>query len=99
MTDFKKPKTEYVTDKEYIEKLVNVNLKKDLYDNEEICQFCHGTGLVVRDNPYGLADDPDKKAGVFPYNHQVLTFCPHCYNGIVHRCKLCGEIMPREMPL
>lgn len=92
MSEFVKPKTEYVADKNYVEKLVNVHLKKDLHGDEEICEVCHGTGLVIRVNPYGLSDDPDKSR-MFPYSHQTLTFCPHCFNGIIHRCNLCGGII------
>lgn len=95
MNDFVKPKTEYVSDKEYMEQLLNVKLKKDLHGNEEICPRCHGTGLIVVNNPYGLSDDPDKQAGRFPYNHQSLSFCPNCYNGIIHHCELCGEVIQR----
>lgn len=94
MSEFVKPKTEYVADKNYVEKLVNVHLKKDLHGDEEICEVCHGTGLVIRENPYGLSDDPDKSR-MFPYSHQTLTFCPHCFNGIIHRCNLCGGIIER----
>ena len=95
MEEFIKPKTEYAYDREYIQELINVNLQKDLCDDEEICSHCHGTGLVITNNPYGLEGDPDKSCGYFPYKHQSITFCPYCYNGIVHRCKLCGEIMPK----
>ena len=95
MSVFTKPTEQIVADQEYISNLVNANLHKDLHGNEEICGFCHGTGLVISDNPYGLSNDPNRKLGMFPYKHQSLTFCPHCYNGIVHRCKLCGQILPR----
>lgn len=54
MGEFVKPKRVIVTDKEYIQKLVNANLVKDLHDNEEICPYCHGTGMVIRDNQYGV---------------------------------------------
>lgn len=95
MSEFVKPKTVFVSDAEYIQNLVNVNLKKDLHDNEEICQHCHGTGMVIVNNPYGLSDDPDKTKGHFPYHHQSISFCQNCYNGIVHRCNLCGKIIKR----
>lgn len=95
MEEFRKPKRVIVSDKEYIGKLVEANLVKDLYDNEELCPYCHGTGMVIVENPYGLTEDPDKKAGMFPYRHQSISFCQHCYNGIRHRCKLCGGIMQR----
>lgn len=78
-----------------MEQLLNANLRKDLHDNEEICEHCHGTGMVIANNPYGLRNDPDKTRGYFPYQQQSISFCPHCYNGIVHRCKLCGQIMPK----
>lgn len=94
MSDFIKPKTEYVSNSDYVQKLVNISLKKDLYDNEEVCSFCKGTGLVIAKSPYGLTSDPNKTT-MFPYSHQSLTFCPHCFNGIIHRCKLCGEIIER----
>lgn len=97
MSEFVKPKTVFVSDAEYIQNLVNANLKKDLHDNEEICQHCHGTGMVIVNNPYGLSDDPDKTEGCFPYQHQSITFCRHCYDGVVHRCKLCGKILPKGM--
>ena len=29
-------------------------LRKDLIENEEVCQNCKGLGLVVRDNSYGI---------------------------------------------
>lgn len=67
MSEFVKPKTVFVSDAEYIQNLVNANLKKDLHDNEEICQHCHGTGMEIVNNPYGLSDDPDKTKGHFPY--------------------------------
>lgn len=95
MGEFVKPKTVFVSDKEYIQSLVNVNLKKDLHDNEEICQFCHGTGMVIVNNPYGLSNDPNKLLGHFPYQHQSISFCQHCYNGIVHRCPHCGKLIKR----
>lgn len=96
MNGFVKPTIKNVSDSDYITKLVNANLHKDLHDNEEICQHCHGTGMVVVDNPYGLSDDPEKHIGnMFPYKHQSISFCPHCYNGIVHRCSICGNLIKR----
>lgn len=95
MSEFIKPKAVNVSDSEYVQALVNVNLRKDLYGDEEVCQHCHGTGMVIVDNIYGLNNDPNKLRLRFPYKHQSLSFCPVCYNGIVHRCKLCGKIMRR----
>lgn len=94
MSEFVKPKRVFVTDSEYISGLINAGLVKDLHDNEEVCQVCHGTGLVIQNNVYGLSEDPDRSV-LFPYQRQALSFCQHCYNGVVSRCKLCGEIIPR----
>lgn len=95
MSDFVKPSVEQVSDRVYIQALLDITLHKDLCKDEEICPWCHGTALVITNNPYGLEGDPDRKAGLFPYKHQSITFCPHCYNGVIHRCELCGEIMPK----
>jgi len=95
MNESNKPKTVYISDDQYINNLVNVNLRKDLHDKEEVCPWCHGTGLVVEDNLYDFANEKYRQNGYYPYNHQTLTFCEHCYNGVIRRCKLCGEIMPR----
>ena len=65
MNKFVKPKTEFISDADYIQKLVNTNLKKDLHDNEEICQHCHGTGMVVVDNRYGLSEDQINQKDIF----------------------------------
>lgn len=97
MNEFVKPKTQIISDSEYIQSLVNANLRKDLHDNEEICEHCHGTGLVITNNPYGLKEESYGVNSLFPYMHQAITFCPHCYNGIIHRCKLCGQIMPKGL--
>lgn len=94
MSEFVKPKQVFVSDKEYIERLINAQLRKDLYDNEEICANCHGTGIVTTNNIYGLSEDPDKRV-MFPYEHQALSFCPYCYNGVVRRCKLCGGLIDK----
>lgn len=95
MEKFQKPERVFVSDQEYIEKLVKANLQKDLCEGEELCQHCHGTGMVIRDNVYGLSGDPENHGGVqFPYKHQSITNCPYCFNGIVYRCKYCGELIP-----
>ena len=95
MSEFVKPVSVNVSDEEYIKYLINVTLHKDLHENEEICPYCHGTGITVANNVYGLEGDPDKTNGMFPYNHQALTFCQHCYNGVIHRCKYCGKYIPK----
>ena len=96
MSESKKPVRKIVHDPDYIKDLINANLVKDLYDNEEICPTCHGTGMVINNNVYGLKSEGYSNPSVrFPYLHAAITFCPNCYNGIVHRCKYCGEIMDR----
>lgn len=94
--DFVKPVRYTVKDKDYIKNLLRVSLQKDLHGDEELCQRCHGTGMIVVNNVYGLKDDPMKEP-LFHYKHQSISFCPSCYNGVVHRCKYCGKILPREM--
>lgn len=74
---------------------INITLHKDLCDGEEICPTCNGLGVVIRDNIYGLENDPDKTI-MFPYKKQSLILCPTCYNGVIRRCNLCGEIIPLQ---
>lgn len=79
MPGFVKPTRKVVNIEDAFGELIGKKLIKDLHDNEEICPVCHGIGLRIEDNPYGLSDDPDKKAGQFPYKHQSIRFCPNCY--------------------
>lgn len=95
MPGFVKPTRKVVNIEDAFGELVGKKLIKDLHDNEEICPVCHGTGLRIEDNPYGLSDDPDKRAGQFPYKHQSIRFCPNCYNGVVRFCPDCGKQIPR----
>lgn len=76
---------------------ITVKLHKDLHGNEEICPTCNGIGLVIANNSYGLEDSTNNNhLPTFPYKHQSLRFCSNCYNGVVHRCEYCGEIIPRH---
>lgn len=75
---------------------ITVTLQKDLHGNEEICPTCKGVGLVIADNPYGLHSRDNNHLPIFPYKHQSLIFCPSCYNGVVHRCEFCEEIIPNH---
>lgn len=75
MPGFVKPTRKVVNIEDAFGELIGKKLIKDLHDNEEICPVCHGTGLRIEDNPYGLSDDPDKRAGQFPYKHQSIRFC------------------------
>lgn len=95
MSDFVKPVHEIVSVKDAFAHLLEQELVKDLHDNEGICPVCKGTGVSIVPNRYGLSDDPDKKFGMFPYQHQSISFCPNCYNGIVRYCPDCGKQLPR----
>lgn len=95
MSEFVKPTRKTVSIRDAFSELIGKDLVKDLHDGEEICPVCHGTGLCINDNVYGLSDDPDKKVGHFPYRHQSLGYCRNCYNGVVRRCQYCGKLMPR----
>ena len=70
MPGFVKPTRKVVNIEDAFGELIGKKLIKDLHDNEEICPVCHGIGLRIEDNPYGLSDDPDKRTGQFPYKHQ-----------------------------
>lgn len=74
-----------------------MNIEIDEYELKELKYKLReaNTGMIIVDNNYGLTDDPDKTIGRFPYKHQSISFCQHCYNGIVRRCQYCGEILPR----
>lgn len=86
MSELAKPKTKNIT----------VTLRKDLYGNEDICPTCKGIGLVIANNSYGLNNRDNNGLPIFPYQHQSLRICPTCYNGIIHRCEFCGNIIPNH---
>ena len=94
---FQKPKTIHIQPAEYLKTIANASLQKDLLDNEVLCEACHGTGIIITDNEYGLSEDPDHKLGTFPYKKQTISFCKCCYNGVRKKCRLCGELIPRHM--
>ena len=56
---------------EEIKNILPDTLEKDLQDNEEICPVCHGLGVVIDNNPYGIQGDTSEaaKKSMFPYNH------------------------------
>lgn len=95
MSDFVKPTRKIVNITDAFGELIGKQLIKDLHDNEEICPVCHGIGIRIEDNPYGLSNDPNKIVGRFPYKHQSIRFCPNCYNGVVRYCPDCGKQIPR----
>lgn len=95
MSEFVKPTRVEVDISDDVKDFLGRRLIKDIHGNETICPICKGTGVRIARNPYGLSDDPDKKAGMFPYLHESISFCPNCYNGIVHYCPDCGKQLPR----
>lgn len=82
---------------EEIQHILPDTLQKDLMDNEEICPICHGLGVVLDNNIYGIKGDTSEaaKRSHFPYNHQAIKFCPNCYNGVIRLCEYCGKMLPR----
>lgn len=68
-------------------------LIKDLQEDERICPTCHGLGMRLENNVYGIHGDTSEatKKERFPYKHQALSFCPDCYNGVQKLCKYCGN--------
>lgn len=72
-----------------IELLMPRQLEKDLQEHQQICVTCKGLGIVIRDNEYGLSEEPWIRG--FPYKHQSLFPCPDCYNGVQPVCKFCGS--------
>lgn len=82
---------------EEIKHILPDTLEKDLQDNEEICPVCHGLGVVIDNNPYGVKGDISEAArkSHFPYNHQAIKFCPNCFNGVITLCEYCGKPLPK----
>ena len=82
---------------EEIKNILPDTLEKDLQDNEEICPVCHGLGVVLDNNIYGIKGDTSEaaKKSMFSYNHQAIKFCPNCYNGVISLCKYCGKQIPK----
>lgn len=90
----RKPVRVEVDVSDFLKSLFGGKLIKDLCENEAICPVCHGTGVKVSDNVYGLSEIPT--SGIrFPYKHQSVSFCLNCYNGVVRYCPDCGKQLPR----
>ena len=55
---------------EEIKNILPESFEKDLQDNEEICPACHGLGVVIDNNLYGIQGDTSEaaKKSMFPYN-------------------------------
>lgn len=84
---------ETINIEETVKKMFPKELIKDLQDNERICPTCHGLGMLIENNIYGIHGDTSEaaKREHFPYKHQALSFCPDCFNGVQKLCKYCGE--------
>jgi len=76
-----------------IKELFPKTLIKDLQDNERVCPECHGLGMRIENNIFGIHGDTSEEAkkSHFPYKHQALSFCQHCYNGVQRLCPYCGK--------
>lgn len=97
MSDFVKPRHLIIDAIPYLKEIMGKGLVKDLSEDEEICPVCHGTGVKLANNIYGLQNEPTRSDGVFfPYKHQSLVRCNNCYNGIVHKCKYCGKLLDKD---
>lgn len=86
-------RTENIDVIETIQKILPKTLVKDLQENERIFPVCHGLGMRVENNVYGVRGNTSE-AGLrehFPYKHQSLSFCRSCFNGVRKLCEFCGE--------
>lgn len=83
---------------EYIDVNIVKRLRKDLQDNEEICESCGGLGLQIYNNEYGLRSEGERIdfKNLFPYKVQDLGPCFHCYNGVRKRCEYCEELIHKN---
>ncbi len=68
-------------------------LIKNLTEHERICPVCYGLGMRIEDNIYGIKGDTSEAGRKcrFPYEHQALSFCRSCYNGVQSLCPYCGQ--------
>lgn len=82
--------------KEIVTGMLKYELHKDLQDDEIICPHCHGTGLEIAENIYGLQDDKTYIGVRFPYKKQAFKPCRYCYNGVLKKCKYCGSILTSQ---
>ena len=92
---FEKPTRVTVDLRAAFDGFVAHELIKDLHDGEDICPVCHGLGVTVADNRYGLTDDPEHPRLSFPFLHQAIIPCQNCYNGVIRRCEFCGRQLRR----
>lgn len=68
-------------------------LIKNLTEHERICPVCNGLGMRIEDNIYGIKGGTSEAGRKyhFPYEHQALSFCRSCYNGVQRLCPYCGQ--------
>ncbi len=97
MDEFVKPKHIVINPMPYLKEILGNGIIKDLQEDEEICPVCHGTGLELVDNEYGLKGDTEYHNGkMWPYKHQSIVSCRNCYGGVVKKCKYCGKLLNRH---
>jgi hypothetical protein len=77
-------------------KLGTDKIVHDLGDDETICPTCKGVGIHKSESVYGLSEEPRKWDDPFPYKHQWLTPCHHCYMGKIRVCLLCKGFLERS---
>lgn len=84
---------EKINIEETIQKIFPKVLIKDLQKNERICPDCHGLGMRIENNVYGIKGDTSEagRREHFPYKHQALSFCQSCFNGVQKLCPYCGK--------
>lgn len=82
-----------INTQEAVKELFPITLVKDLTEYERICPVCHGLGMKIDDNNYGIKGDTSEcgKKYLLPYTHQALSFCQSCFNGVQKLCPYCGE--------
>ncbi|MFJ7661991.1 hypothetical protein ACIQXW_06275 [Lysinibacillus sp. NPDC097162] len=80
---------------EVVEVDFQAKLEKHLSKNEEICKDCHGLGMKIDNNIFGIKGYKHSKGMTFPFNNQSLSYCRSCYNGIRKRCEHCNELIAK----
>ncbi|MED0738933.1 hypothetical protein [Aneurinibacillus thermoaerophilus] len=82
--------------KERVQFTFQVDLEKDLLENEVICPECKGSGMTVTQFNFGLRN-AEVLGQPFPFKKQSLSFCQHCCNGVQRKCEFCGNLMARDL--
>lgn len=72
------------------------NLAHDFAPDEKLCGSCWGLALVKGEGRYGMRNIESKEP--FPFKHEWLMACPHCYMGKQKFCTIddCGKTIPRN---